>query len=216
MMAILVIGLDSPVDDLVEMAAVMMLETDQVLRQAQAGDPEAVAWLYREHAPDLYSYFIVRLNGQPQQAEDLTAEVFVRALVGLERYERRGRPFRAWLFRIGHNLLMDHFRSLRRAPLLLFHSSEHLSEPAAEEALNDVVNRDDLKKALRRLTHEQQVVLQLRFVQGLSVTETAAELDKTEQAVKKLQARGLQAMRRVLRLTIYKPGAARQQLHLAT
>jgi RNA polymerase sigma-70 factor (ECF subfamily) len=176
----------------------MMLQIDHVLRQAQAGDPEAVTRLYREHAPGLYSYFVVHLNGQPQQAEDLTADVFVRALVGLGRYERRGRPFRAWLFRIGHNLLMDHYRSLRRAPLLMLHSPEHLPEPAAEGALRDVADRHDLKKALRRLTQEQQVVLQLRFLHGLSVTETAAEMDKTEQAVKKLQARGLEAMRRVL------------------
>jgi RNA polymerase sigma-70 factor (ECF subfamily) len=173
-------------------------ETQQMVQSAQAGDSAAIAWLYEEHAPRLYRYFLLRLRGQTQQAEDLTAEVFVRVLKRLESYEYRGLPFGAWLFRVARNVLIDYQRSLPRGPFVDLEICHNLSAPASDRALDQAVDRQILTQALSRLTREQREVIQLRFVQGLSIAEAAAAVGKTEDAVKKLQARGLQAMRRLL------------------
>jgi RNA polymerase sigma-70 factor (ECF subfamily) len=89
-----------------------------VVERARAGERGAIALLYRQHAPRLQRFFLARLAGRPEQAEDLTAEVFLRALERLDGYECRGLPFEAWLFRIARNLLVDHQRARPRSPYL--------------------------------------------------------------------------------------------------
>jgi RNA polymerase sigma-70 factor (ECF subfamily) len=173
-------------------------ETDRAVLLAKAGDREAIAWLYEGYAPRLHRYFLARLGGHTQQAEDLTMEVFLRVLERLGSYECRGLPFGAWLFRIARNLLIDHHRSLPSGPLLTLEACEDVGAAAAERALDQVISQYDLMQALRRLTREQRQVLDLRFIRGRSLAETRAALGKTEEAVKKLQARGLQAMQRIL------------------
>src|SRR5215212_2002527 len=86
---------------------------DDVVQRAKAGDTTALAELYETHAPRLYRYFLPRVSGHAQMAEDFTEEVFVRVLERFSLYEDRGLPFGAWLFRIARNLLID---SRRRAP----------------------------------------------------------------------------------------------------
>src|SRR5688572_17047632 len=135
---------------------------DELLRRAEAGDAEAMTALYREHAPRLYHYFLVRLQRDTEQAEDLTAQVFVRTLERLESYECRGLPFAAWLFRVASNLLIDYQRSLPRNPLLPLEVCEQQEMPTAERELAQVIDQEDLRRAMRRLTAEQQRVLQLR------------------------------------------------------
>jgi RNA polymerase sigma-70 factor, ECF subfamily len=172
---------------------------EELLRRAKAGDAEAMTALYREHAPRLYHYFVVRLQRDSEQAEDLTAQVFVRTLERLDSYECRGLPFGAWLFRVASNLLIDYQRSLPRDPVLPLEVCEQREMPAAERELAQVLDQEDLGRAMRRLTAEQQRVLQLRFIEGHSIAQTQAIMGKTEEAVKKLQARGLQALQHLLR-----------------
>jgi RNA polymerase sigma-70 factor, ECF subfamily len=176
---------------------------DRVVARAKAGDQEAIGQLYEQHAVRVYQYFLKRVDGRAQQAEDLTSEVFVRALEGLEGYQSRGLPFSAWLFRIARNLLVDHIRSQPRDPLLTLETCLDLPTPLAERALDQVADRCDLVRAFRRLTREQREVLTLRFIQGWSIAETSARLGKTEEAIKKLQARGLVTLQR----TLLGPGA---------
>ena len=168
---------------------------DGVVQQAKAGDAEAVAWLYEQHAPRLQRYFFSRLGGRVQQAEDLTAEVFVRTLERLDGYECRGLPFGAWLFRVARNLLVDHQRSQPREAPVALDECEEVDTPAAERELDQVVDQYDLARAMRRLTPEQREILELRFIQGRSIAETQAVTGRTEESVKKLQARGLQKLR---------------------
>ena len=171
---------------------------DRVIARAKTGDTQAVTWLYRAHAPGLHRYFCRRLGGHEQQAEDLTADVFVRALERLNRYECRGVPFSAWLFRIAHNVLVDHRRAQPRGEWLGLDDCGEIQTPAAERELAEAVELLDVGRALRRLTPEQREVVALRFVRGCSLAETQAATGRSEESVKKLQARGLQRLRELL------------------
>jgi RNA polymerase sigma-70 factor (ECF subfamily) len=172
---------------------------DELVARAQAGDRAAIGLLYEQHRGRVYQFFLKRVQGRTQSAEDLTSEVFVRALQRLEGYECRGLPFSAWLFRIAQNLLVDHIRRQPREPSLVLEACQQHPAPLGERWLDRAADRCDLARALRRLTREQRRVLELRFVRGLSVAETTALVGRSEEAVKKLQARGLARLRVALR-----------------
>jgi RNA polymerase sigma-70 factor (ECF subfamily) len=174
-----------------------MLEVQSLVQRAKDGDTAAFTVLYEEHAPRLYRYFLPRVGGRSQQAEDLTEEVFVRVLERIERYEDRGLPFGAWLFRIAHNLLIDHQRRLPKQPMVGIDECEEIRGPAEKE-IQQALDQHEIAITMARLTSDQRNVIQLRFMEGLSIIETALALGKTEESVKKLQARGLMAMRRIL------------------
>jgi RNA polymerase sigma-70 factor (ECF subfamily) len=174
-----------------------MLTAGSTVQRAKVGDPIALTALYEEHAPQLYRYFLTRLDGRSQQAEDLTEEVFVRVIERLERYEDRGLPFAAWLFRIAHNLLIDHQRRQPKQPMVAIDECEELRGPA-EKQIQQALDQHEISITIARLTPDQRNVIQLRFMEGLSIIETAAALGKSEESVKKLQARGLMTMRRIL------------------
>jgi RNA polymerase sigma-70 factor (ECF subfamily) len=174
-----------------------LITATSVVQRAKDGDPGALTGLYEEHAPRLYRYFLPRVGGRSQQAEDLTEEVFVRMIERLERYEDRGLPFGAWLFRIAHNLLIDHQRRLPKQPLVAIDECEKLRGPAEKE-IQQALDQHEITITMDLLTSDQRNVIQLRFLEGLSIIETAAALGKTDESVKKLQARGLMAMRRIL------------------
>jgi RNA polymerase sigma-70 factor, ECF subfamily len=165
----------------------------RLIRHAQASDPDAVAELYRQYAPVIFRYFYARLGERPV-AEDLTGAVFVRVLEGLPHYEDRGRPFPAWLFRIAHDRLVDYYRrqSLRRTEAL----PEGLFDSGAgpEAAAFEQLEQQRLNRLLRMLTEEQQQVIQLRFIEGFDLAETAAMLGKTVGAIKAMQHRALSTL----------------------
>ncbi|MFN0071191.1 MAG: sigma-70 family RNA polymerase sigma factor [Chloroflexota bacterium] len=171
---------------------------DDVVQRAKDGDSTAFAELYEAHAPRLYRYFLPRVSGQPQIAEDLTEEVFVRVLERFNQYEDRGLPFGAWLFRIAHNLLIDSRRRAPKQPLVNIDECDDIDSPSALGSLDQALDQHELAQAMQRLTAEQQRVIQLRFLDGLTIADTANLMIKTEESVKKLQARALHAMRRML------------------
>jgi RNA polymerase sigma-70 factor (ECF subfamily) len=171
---------------------------DELVRRAKAGDADALSQLHAEHAERVYRYFLPRLDGRAEQAEDLTSEVFLRMLQRLGRYESRGLPFSAWLFRIAHNLLVDYVRRQPRDLHLPLDAAQDALAPRGEQELHRVADRCDLTRALNRLTRAQRDVVELRFVVGLSVAEVTVAAGKSQDAVKKLQARGLVALRQLL------------------
>lgn len=174
------------------------LSTPELVALAQRGDEEALGALYDAHCQPVFRYFNARLRNQ-QAAEDLTGEVFRRMLTGLPQYRAIGLPFRAWLFRIAHNLLVDYYRQ-EDGPMLV-------SLQQAERQTND---DDPASAAERKLTFDQaccvvaeldlsqREVLIMRFLGGLSLRETSLALNKSEDAVKALQRRGLMALRLTL------------------
>ena len=169
-----------------------------LVRLAQQGDAAAFATLYEQYAPAIARYLRRRLGGPDEAVEDLTAEVFVKVYQKLGRYEERGLPFSAWLHRIARNQMVDHVRALSRHVAHPLDAAGEVPERATGRAFGRVLDRQVLEPALARLTDEQRRVVELRFLEGRSVAETAALLGRTEEAVKKLQARGLANLRRLL------------------
>jgi len=173
-----------------------MDETTLVQRARQL-DRDAVSALYRQHVQAIYRYVYYRV-GDASVAEDLTAEVFLRAIEGLPDYEPRGIPFVAWLYRIARARVVDHFRQQKRVEkVALDESFPSDGESPLAEAERSFFH-EDLKVALRQLTPNQQQVIILKFVEGLSNAEVAQILGKTEGAVKSLQHRALNALNRLM------------------
>lgn len=170
----------------------------ELVCRAQAQDENAFAVLYEFYSPRIYSYLYYHLNGSCHEAEDLTNEVFLKVLEKIQTFEFRGLPFSAWLYRIAHNHLVDHVRGRPKLPSLPIETCFEMREERAQRELDNALTAEDLKTAIIYLTEEQRQVIVLRFVQGLNTLETALAMDKSEDAVKKLQARGLQMLKRIL------------------
>jgi RNA polymerase sigma-70 factor (ECF subfamily) len=139
--------------------------------------------------------FAYRLTGDSDVAEDVVAETFSRLLIAIRNGGGPKVYLRAYLYRVAHNLAMDHHRAT--APLPLDESDPHLTADGPS-ANDDVRDQQMARQALWRLTPDQRQVIVLKFYQGLSNEEVAAALDKPVGAVKSLQHRALDALRRML------------------
>ncbi|MDG4749342.1 sigma-70 family RNA polymerase sigma factor [Micromonospora sp. WMMD718] len=181
--------------------------TWHLVTAAQAGDREAFAELFRRYRSLVFNIIYRRVNNR-ELAEDLTQDVFVRALKSIERVTWQGRDIGAWFVTIARNIVIDHFKSGRYrlestiGDTLTHHLGidfiDHTPEgnPAAS-AVAHLVNVE-LLTAVKTLTVEQQDVIVLRFLHGLSVAETAAALGKNEGAVKAVQYRACRTLARLL------------------
>ncbi|HZQ15694.1 MAG TPA: sigma-70 family RNA polymerase sigma factor [Gaiellaceae bacterium] len=169
-----------------------------LVERAQRGDREALEELYLIHFDRIYSYLHVSV-GNRHDAEDLTTQTFLRMLEAIGKFRRRSAPFSAWLFRIAHNLAIDHFRARRR-----WQPEENVPEPDADEATSaetgalEAIGRRSLLELIDDLSPEQQQVLTLKFVFDFSNAETATILGKTDGAVKSLQHRALVSLQKQL------------------
>src|SRR5204862_2930140 len=163
---------------------------------AQRGDREALEALYLLHFDRVYSYLHLSV-GNRHDAEDLTTQTFLKMLEAIGKFRFQSAPFSAWLFRIAHNLAMDHFRAARR-----WQPEEEVPEPpglegmsAEEEALHSI-GRASMLELIDGLSHEQQQVLTLKFVFNFGNGEVATILGKTEGAIKSLQHRALVSLQK--------------------
>ena len=173
-------------------------EVRDLVERAQRGQREALEELYLLHFDRIYSYLHLSV-GNRHDAEDLTTQTFLRMLEAIGRFRWREVPFSAWLFRIAHNLAMDHFRANRRVQaeetVPELPGSE---ESSAEDQAFDSMGRAGMLEMIERLSPEQRQVLTLKFLYGFSNGEVAAILEKTEGAVKSLQHRALVSLQRHL------------------
>ena len=168
----------------------------RLVERGQQGDRAALEELYLIHFDRIYSYLHMTV-GNRHDAEDLTTQTFLRMLESIGKFRFQSAPFSAWLFRIAHNLSMDHFRATRRVQ-----PEEEVPEPigheqdsAEVEALH-AIGRQSLLKLIEDLSDEQQQVLTLKFVFSFSNGEVATILGKTEGAVKSLQHRALASLQK--------------------
>jgi RNA polymerase sigma-70 factor (ECF subfamily) len=175
-----------------------MQRVKKLVTRAQAGDRDALEELYLIHFDRIYSYLHVTV-GNRHDAEDLTTQTFLKMLEAINRFRWGSAPFSAWLFRIAHNLAMDHFRASRR-----WQPEEEVPEPAADEATSaetgalESIGRKSMMELIDDLSGEQQQVLTLKFVFSFSNGEAATILGKTEGAVKSLQHRALVTLQKKL------------------
>lgn len=165
------------------------------LVQAAQEDPSRFGELYDRHFERVYAYVSRRVRSR-EEAEDLTSEVFQRALAALPRFEWRGAPFAAWLFRIAANSLAD--RAQRTAKEREFYGSDDLPDAGArrfEADQQEAERRAALYRQVERLPADQRRVLVARFVEQKSIREIARSLGRTEGAIKQLQFRALGSLR---------------------
>ncbi len=168
----------------------------RLVERAQAGHREALEELYLLHFDRIYSYLHMSV-GNRHDAEDLTTQTFLKMLESIGKFRWQSAPFSAWLFRIAHNLAMDHFRASRRwQPEEDVPEPEGSEEASAEEAAMHSIGRQSLMEMIESLSPEQQQVLTLKFVFNFSNAEAATILGKTEGAVKSLQHRALVSLQK--------------------
>ncbi|MFN2466584.1 MAG: sigma-70 family RNA polymerase sigma factor [Gaiellaceae bacterium] len=170
----------------------------RLVQQAQAGEREALEELYLLHFDRIYSYLHLTV-GNRQDAEDLTTQAFLRMLESIGSFKWGSAPFAAWLFRIAHNLAMDHFRTTRRwQPTEEVPEPEHASADSAEAQALESIGQTSMLEMLETLSPDQQQVLTLKFLFSFSNGEAATILGKTDGAIKSLQHRALASLQRQL------------------
>jgi RNA polymerase sigma-70 factor (ECF subfamily) len=166
---------------------------ERLLVEAAQKDPARFAELYENNFERVYAY-VVRRVGDRAETEDLTSEVFHHALANLRRFEWRGIPFAAWLYRIAANLISDRWQRKGREDVA--DGPEQIeSMPASTAEFEEVERRATLFRLVDTLPSEQKRVVVLRFVEQKSIKEVAREIRKTEGAVKQLQFRALSSLR---------------------
>ncbi len=175
-------------------------QVEDIVRQAQAGDPAVFAELYDMYYDPIYRYVSFKCGNQIE-AEDLTGEVFVKMIESIHTFKFRGFPFTSWLYRIAHNVVVDNFRRKGRHPTVPLDTARN----AASDAHSDLERMAEISLTIREvvgamdnLTDLQREVVTLRFAAGLSIAETAEAVGRKENAVKALQHAGIRKLRDAL------------------
>lgn len=179
-------------------------EIGLLIQASVKGEVAAFGELYRLYAENIYRYFFYRVR-QDSEAQDLTAQVFLNAWQAIRRYRQTEIPFLVWLYAIARNLLLNHNRQNR-----VRDSHEAAGETLVEQVADLSTGNDPLRAALRQseneglvrafeqLNEEQQQVIYYRFVENWSHTEVARAMRKSEGAIRALQFRALESLRRIM------------------
>lgn len=175
-----------------------MLNEDYLVESAIKGDQRAFTQLYDLYFDKIFRYIYFRIKKQ-SESEDLTQEVFIKALKAIGSYKPGQTPFASWLFRIAHNQMIDHVRKYKK------YQSTSLEEAAgvmgSEDPVADAertIEVEQLNTAITQLPPAQQEVISLRFIAGLSISEVAQVSGKSEGTVKALQFNATVSLRKLL------------------
>jgi RNA polymerase sigma-70 factor (ECF subfamily) len=164
----------------------------RAIARAQAGDKDAIHFLYVRFADDVFGY-VSSIVHDSHEAEDITQNVFAKLATSIRKYEPRAVPFTAWILRVSRNAALDHLRARRQIPFEEVRTDDEGYEQIASERSRAI------RDALWRLPQEQREVLVLRHLVGLSPVEIAGRLGKTEGAIHGLHHRGRSALQLALR-----------------
>ncbi len=171
-------------------------DDEQIINKVKNGDAEAFGVLYEQYADTIFRYIYSHLENR-LDAEDLTEEIFIRAWRALPKYDERGLPFTAFLFRIARNSLIDFYR--QKKPLQSIEDIELQSSHAGpEETVELIFENQDLRDTIAKLREDYRNVLIFRFLSELSPEETAQVMQRSVGAVRVLQHRALSMLRDLL------------------
>jgi len=174
-------------------------DEESLVRRAQQRDEEAFTQLYEANFDKIYRYVALRI-GDKTEAEDMTQQVFLKALQSLSSFKWRGISFSAWLFRIAHNQVVDYLRKKTKQATTLLDESLVSSNSDPQLVAEHKLDIEQLLSATKRLTEAQREVLSLRFAGELPVAQVAKVMGKSQGAVKALQHSAIGALRKVLSL----------------
>lgn len=169
----------------------------QLVLRAIDKDGGAFAELYDRHVVRVYRHIYYLVN-DAREAEDLTAQTFLKAWEAVERYKERGAPFVAWLLRIAHNLTVSHLRAKRDHGALEDTYVDAKMDRNPEQALEQSTDEKSVREAVMKLRDEQRQVIMLRFVEELDYREVAAMIGKSVPAVRVIQHRALGNLRKIM------------------
>ncbi len=166
---------------------------------AKEGDAEAFGQLYDHYVSGVFRFVYYRVGSQ-QLAEDLTSETFVRGLRAIQRFNWQGKDFGAWLTTIARNLVADHFKSSRaRLEIVAETIPEGKATVASpEQEVLALISNEMLFEAVNSLPNEQRDCILMRFIQGMSIAQTAAALGRSEGAIKQLQLRAVRSLAKTM------------------
>lgn len=171
----------------------------QLVKQAVNGNTEAFGDLYEIHLEAIYQYIYYRLSNR-HDAEDLTETVFLKAWQAIGDFEFGDVPFRAWLYRIAHNTVVDHYRAKKEIQSIDTMTQLTDEQPHVEQQILTREWSEKLAKVIQKLTPLHQHVLILRFINGLSHAEVAGILGRRVESVRVLQHRALKELQGLLAL----------------
>ena len=177
-----------------------MQDEQSLVARAQQHDEEAFARLYETYFDKIFRYICLKI-GDRFEAEDMTQQVFMKALKSISSFKWKDIPFSAWLYRIAHNQIVDYLRRKTRRPTgPLDEAVLHAEEPGGgpQEALESRLELEQLVTATRKLTPAQREVLALRFSSELPIAEVSRIMGKSEGAIKALQHSAVVALRRIM------------------
>ncbi len=174
------------------------IDENKLVEQAKI-DPEAFGKLYELHVEKIYNYIYYRL-GNREEAEDLTAKVFYRALNHIPHYKNKGIPFAAWLYRIAHNLVANWYRDQKRRPVVALESlslrgNKRENPHRVAEQTNE---REILLAAIQQLPRQRQELLTLKLIESMSNAEIGQIMGRSEGAIKSLYHRTLVSLKELL------------------
>jgi RNA polymerase sigma-70 factor (ECF subfamily) len=183
------------------------LEDDQALARRAKTDRDAFGLLYERHVTAIYRYVYYRVGGM-EDAEDLTARVFARALKHVHNYNDRGVPFTAWLYRIAHNVVANFHRDNSRHPAVPLdevdelrshvHESQDADDGDQDQRIDSQRERERLLRAIRLLPEERQHLVVLKFVEQMQNAEIGQIMNRSEGAIKSLYHRTLLQLREIM------------------
>lgn len=174
-----------------------MQNEESLIRRAQQSDPVALTQIYEENFDRIYRYIVFKI-GDRMEAEDLTQQVFLKAIHSISAFKWKGMPFSSWLYRIAHNQIVDYIRKRSRRPTVSLDDTDPPGNDSPEKTTEQKMAMEELVAAAEKLTKSQRAVISLRFAAQLSIAETAKTMGKSEGAVKALQHSAVAALRRVM------------------
>jgi len=173
-----------------------MKEEGEIIKRAKNRDSEAFGLLYDQYQPAIYRFILLKISDKTA-TEDLTHQVFLSAWQNIENYKFRGFPFSSWLYRIANNAVIDYYRTEKKNINL-----ENIEEAAAvnnlEEKIDQKIELNIIKAAIKELPDEQQSIIIMKFVEEMNNGEIAAILGKNEGAIKTAQHRSLENIKKIV------------------
>ncbi len=173
-----------------------MKEEPELIKKAKNRDSEAFGLLYDQYLPAIYRFILLKI-GDKVTTEDLAHQVFLSAWQNIENYQTQGFPFSSCLYRIAHNAVIDYYRTEKK-----HFNLESIEEAAASNDLEEKIDQEFelklIKTAIKELSDEQQSIIIMRFVEGLTNKEIAAALGKSEGSIKTAQHRSLKNIKKII------------------
>ena len=180
----------------------MLEDEKQIIERAKGGEAEAFGQLYDHYLPKIYRFVLLKVSHR-EEAEDLTHQSFLKAWESITGYVDQGFPFGSWLYQISRNTVIDHYRSSSKdkAQLNVEDVAELISDDSEplDKSVDKKLALGKIAQALKELKDIEQDVIIMRFVDDLPHEEVARVLEKSEGAVKLIQYRAIQSLKKILK-----------------